>query len=367
MMNCIASLVGAASRNGWRLRAVRATLLPGLVTLALAGCGGAESGASTEAAPGIVKTLERGPMMLKLTTSAESITTAETLTLTLSATLEDGYAVEFPVYPEVKDPAPAEAASFASAGYDDAAPVLGEDGKVTRSRRYQLEPFLDGTYTIPSLSVSFWKEVEGEDQKSTADTEPVAITVSSVITAGNAPELMEIAGPVEVENPVPWGRYALIGLCLAAIGAGAWWYKFVRVVPGPPPAPLIRPHVRALEALEAIQREKLVEKGMYKEYYIRVSDVLRHYMEEQFQLRAPERTTEEFLSELQHNAVLGLQEQLLLRAFLRHCDLVKFAKAEPTSEEIRETYQTCERFIVDSEAAHRAAMKAAQAAITAEA
>ena len=82
----------------------------------------------------------------------------------------------------------------------------------------------------------------------------------------------------------------------------------------------------------------------------------------------PERTTEEFLSELQHNAVLGLQEQLLLRAFLRHCDLVKFAKAEPTSEEIRETFQTCQKFIIDSEAAHRAAMKAvAQAAAPAEA
>jgi hypothetical protein len=137
-------------------------------------------------------------------------------------------------------------------------------------------------------------------------------------------------------------------------------------VPGPPPPPPVPPHVRALEALETIQREKLVEKGMYKEYYIRVSDVLRHYMEEQFQLRAPERTTEEFLAEIQHNAVLGLQEQLLLRAFLRHCDLVKFAKAEPTSEEIRETYQTCEKFIIDSEAAHRAATKAvAQAALTA--
>lgn len=365
MMNWIASKLGAAPGNGWRLRAVNAVLLPGLVLLALAGCGGAESGTAPDAARGIEKTLEHGPLTLKLTTSAESITTAETLTLTLSATLQDGYTVEFPAYPEAKDPATAEVASFAPVDYDDAAPVLGEDGKVTRSRSYQLEPFLDGVYTIPSLSVSFWKEVEGEDQKSAADTEPVSIKVSSVITTGEAPGMMEIAGPVAVENPVPWGRYALICLCLAAIAVAAWWYKFIRVVPGPPPPLPIPPHVRALEALEAIQREKLVEKGLYKEYYIRVSDVLRHYMEDQFQLRAPERTTEEFLSELQHNAVLGLQEQLLLRAFLRHCDLVKFAKAEPTSEEIRETYQTCEKFIVDSEAAHRAAMKAAQAAATA--
>ena len=131
-------------------------------------------------------------------------------------------------------------------------------------------------------------------------------------------------------------------------------------------APLDKALKSVNSTAKGLQSElKLVEKGLYKDYYIRVSDVLRHYMEEEFQLRAPERTTEEFLAELQHNAVLGLQEQLLLRAFLRHCDLVKFAKAEPSSEEIRETFQTCEKFIIDSEAAHRAAKKAAAQAATA--
>ncbi len=346
----------------------------GLSALTMSGCGGGETKNASEVPKGVEKVLERGPMKLTLTTSADSISTAETLTLTLAATLDDGYTVEFPTYPEPAKPAPtapelpapAVPAEFTPAGYDDAAPVLGDDGKVTRTRSYRLEPFLDGAYTIPPLSVTFWKEVEGEDQKSTAETESVTIKVRSVIAAGETPGVMEIAGPLSVENPVPWGRYGALLLLLAAAAAVAYWYKFVRVVPGPPPAPPIPPHVRALAALEAIQREKLVESGLYKEYYIRVSDVLRHYMEDQFQLRAPERTTEEFLAEIQHNAMLGLQEQLLLRAFLRHCDLVKFAKAEPSPEEIRETYQTCEKFIIDSEAAHRAATKAAaQAALTA--
>ncbi|MBL7644698.1 MAG: hypothetical protein JNK74_00775 [Candidatus Hydrogenedentes bacterium] len=315
-------------------------------------------------------------MTLTLQTSAESISTAESLALTLSATTDDGYSVEFPIYPEQEKaeaaspeiPAPDLPSEFASASYEDAPPVLGDDGKVHRSRTYRLEPFLDGTYTIPSLSVSFWKEVEGDDEKSTAETEPVSITVTSVIAPSAQPGIMDIVGPVAVRSPRPWALYiALVLLIAAALGA-LYWYRCVRVVPGPPPPAPIPPHLRALEALDAIEREKLVEKGLYKEYYIRVSDALRRYMEDQFQLRAPERTTEEFLSELQHNAVLGLQEQLLLRAFLRHCDLVKFAKAEPTSEEIRDTFQSCRKFIIDSEAAHRAAMKAvAQAAAAAEA
>ncbi len=373
MMATPVSMFRVCTVSHWTVRTVTAILLAVFSVLALTGCGGAVEKAP-ESRSGVEKVIERGPMKLTLTTSADSISTAETLTLTLAATLDDGYTVEFPTYPEPAKPAPttpelpapAVPAEFTPASYEDAAPVLGEDAKVTRSRSYRLEPFLDGTYTIPSLPVTFWKEVEGEDQKSTAETEPVTIKVSSVIAAGETPGVMEIAGPVSVENPVPWGRYGALFLLLAAAAGAAYWYKFIRVVPSPPPPLPIPPHVRALEALEAIEREKLVEKGLYKEYYIRVSDVLRHYMEEQFQLRAPERTTEEFLAEIQHNAVLGLQEQLLLRAFLRHCDLVKFAKAEPSPEEIRETYQTCEKFIIDSEAAHRAATKAvAQAALTA--
>ena len=340
-------------------------------SVALAGCGGAAE-VAPETPKGVEKVIERGPMALTLQTSAETISTAETLSLTLSATLEDGHSVAFPEYPAPATPeAPAPEAApdtvppeFTSAGYEDAAPVLGEDGRVTRSRTYRLDPFLAGSYTIPPLSVGFWKEVEGEDKKSTVETEPVSISVASVIPANAAPGVMDIAGPVSVQDPIPWLTYGILLVLLAIAAGAAYWYKFVRVVPGPPPPLPVPPHVRALEALEAIQREKLVEKGLYKEYYIRVSDVLRHYMEDEFQLRAPERTTEEFLAEIQHNAVLGLQEQLLLRSFLRHCDLVKFAKAEPSSEEIRETFQTCEKFVIDSEAAHRA-LKAAAARIAA--
>lgn len=340
-----------------------------LAVAALTGC--PEGAPSDSVAPvGIEEVIERGPLHLKVSTSAETITTAETLALRLTATVDDGYTVEFPPYPEGNnaaaetteaDPAAEEQPHFSVANIEDLPPVLGEDGHVTRTRIYHLEPFLDGTYPIPPLPVAYWKEVEGEDQKSTAETKAIEISVASVLAPSAPPEVQAIVGPVEVSDPFPWLRWVLILMALILVAAAAWWYKFVRQVPGPPPAPPVPPHLRALEALDTLQREQLVEKGEYKTYYIRVSDILRHYMEDQFQLRAPERTTEEFLAEIQHNAVLGLQEQLLLRAFLRHCDLVKFARAEPSSDEIRETFTTCRQFIIDSEAAHRAAQAVATA------
>lgn len=340
-------------------RGPRAAAWCAVACVLIAGCGSGESGGAGGTAPreeGVSAEYARGPVEVVLRASADTITTADTLAVTLEVTAEEGYSVKLPAYPEPEeadDPAgPAEPA-FTLAGYEDAAPDLLDDGRVTRRRTFELEPFLAGDYTVPPLAVSFWAEGAEAEAKNLIETEPLPVTVSSVIAPGEDPSPKDIAGPVALREPPPWGLYALIALIAIAAAIGAWWYWFRYTPPGPPPAPVVPPHQRALEALESIRRSNLVEQGRYKEYYIRVSGVLRRYMEEQFQLRAPERTTEEFLDDLQHNAVLGLQEQLLLREFLRHCDLVKFARAEPTAEQIRETIETCERFIIDSEAAYR--------------
>jgi hypothetical protein len=362
---CCVNPMHLRGMRGWAFGCVLVML-----SALLAGCGAGEPEGTT-ADPGITKSLERGPIALVMQTDKSGLNTSETLSLTLRATVDDGYSVAFPDYPappaDVPDTgsetADAEGpAAFSVLTQEDLPPDLLPDGRVTRGRVYTLEPFLEGSYEIPPLQVTFWKEEEGSDAKSTVDTEPIVIAVASVIPPGEAPEMKDIAGPVALREPAPWGRYVIIFLLLAALAAAGYWYWFRYTPPGPPPAPPVPPHQRALEALDAVKRLRLVEQGLYKEYYIRVSDVLRHYMEEQFQLRAPERTTEEFLDDLQHNAILGLQEQLLLREFLRHCDLVKFARVEPTSQQISDTFTTCERFIIDSNAAFQAARRQAEPA-----
>ena len=73
-----------------------------IAAFALAGC---PKGATLEsvAPTGIEEIIEQGPLHLKVSTSAETITTAETLALRLTATVDDGYTVEFPPYPEAVD------------------------------------------------------------------------------------------------------------------------------------------------------------------------------------------------------------------------------------------------------------------------
>jgi hypothetical protein len=73
--------------------------------------------------------------------------------------------------------------------------------------------------------------------------------------------------------------------------------------------------------------------------------VVRTYLEERFELHAPDRTTEEFLAELRSGSTLRPDHKALLEEFLSRCDLVKFARFEPTQDELRALLDAALRFI----------------------
>jgi hypothetical protein len=80
-----------------------------------------------------------------------------------------------------------------------------------------------------------------------------------------------------------------------------------------------------------------------------VSDALRVYLEERFDFHAPDRTTEEFLTELQGtNRLIDLQKESL-GGFLQSCDLVKFARFEPPEESLRELHQNALRLVDETQ------------------
>ncbi|NIP95469.1 MAG: hypothetical protein GWO24_19305 [Akkermansiaceae bacterium] len=94
--------------------------------------------------------------------------------------------------------------------------------------------------------------------------------------------------------------------------------------------------------------EDLPGKGEMKPFYQRISDILRHYIENRFGLHAPERTTEEFLGELGSGQALDPAHKPLLGKFLSHCDLVKFAEYQPSRDDIQSTFDSCKDFILET-------------------
>lgn len=116
-----------------------------------------------------------------------------------------------------------------------------------------------------------------------------------------------------------------------------------------PEAPVIDVplHERVLAALEALGRERLWQQGEHKAYQSRLTDLLRGYVEERFQVPALERTTEELLHELRVSP-LSTEQQNLLGNMLRLADMVKFAKALPTPQENEQMMSSALRFVRDT-------------------
>jgi len=114
----------------------------------------------------------------------------------------------------------------------------------------------------------------------------------------------------------------------------------------PSPLPFVTPpHVRAREKLHAA----LALLGQPRAFCILVSDTVRVYLEERFSFHAPERTTEEFLRELQATDLLAPDQKQSLGDFLSVCDMVKFARYEPGPPELHALHDSAVRLIDETE------------------
>ncbi len=115
-----------------------------------------------------------------------------------------------------------------------------------------------------------------------------------------------------------------------------------------PVAPVLPPHVMALQRLEALRAQNLPAAGKVKEYYSILSDIVRRYLEDSLLLRAPEMTTEEFLFSLRYSTALTSAHKGSLKDFLESCDLVKFAKYHSSAEEMEHSFCLAKKLIEET-------------------
>ncbi len=158
-------------------------------------------------------------------------------------------------------------------------------------------------------------------------------------------DIREVKPPVEIPSGWLWVWVVLGVLAVAAI---AWWaWRRLRKVATEPKVEIIvPPHVRAYDRLRAAL--ELIHQP--EPFCVAVSAALRTYLEERFDFCAPERTTDEFLVELQETPLLGLQQKRSLAGFLEQCDLVKFAREEPDHEALRALYNAAFTLVRETQA-----------------
>ena len=286
----------------------------------------------------IDKLYERGPLTAHVRLDKSTITIAETINLELEAAIEPGYELQMPKVDRVLE-------NFGIVDWDNPGNKLDENNNIVSTYRYRLEPFLSGSYAIPAFTFEF-SDVNGvEEKKYELTTEPIDIEVTSLL-GDQRSELViaDIEDVVEMPKATSYLWLWVIGSAILITAVGLWLYlrrkrysKLIRIFK---PA-----HEIAYERLRLLVKDDLINSGEIKEFYERISNILRHYIEHRFDLRAPERTTEEFLIDLQWTDVLSAPDKENLGEFLRHCDLVKFAKYNPTNEQIQQTFDLVKDFI----------------------
>ena len=170
---------------------------------------------------------------------------------------------------------------------------------------------------------------------------PAPTTTNSI--AGTN-ELRDIKAPVEIPSGWAWLWWTLGALALVAASVAAWRHwrnKRTQIAT----EKILPPHERARLKLRAAP----LLIGDPRAFCILVADTIRLYLEERFDLHAPERTTEEFLYELQSSPVLTAAHKEALGEFLTQCDLVKFARHEPMQTELETLLDFANRLINETE------------------
>lgn len=218
-----------------------------------------------------------------------------------------------------------------------------------------------GQLSFPSLDLEV---VDAAGGVTAVATEAVAVAVESV-GRDESGGIRDIKGPLAIPfaavTLLPW-LAALAALAAAAV----WLYRRRRRRTRPAaPAPAVPPrpaHEVALEALDALEAARLLERGEIKTYHVRLSDILRVYVEGRFGVDAMEMTTGEVVDALRGtDAGGGVAADL--RRLLDRCDLVKFAKLRPAVPACRELAPLARSVVA---AARVEPVPAAPAAIPAE-
>ncbi|MFV0583753.1 MAG: hypothetical protein ACK5N4_17100 [Parabacteroides gordonii] len=203
--------------------------------------------------------------------------------------------------------------------------------------------FDSSLYLLPPFKV-----IDGVD---TIYSNQIALKVSTIPVNVDKPEefydIKEIWKPPFVladYYPIIYG----VLLALFLICVIAYIIKRLRnkqsLIPFKKPEPKLPPHEQAIKELDEIKQQKLWQQGRNKEYYTLVTETLRRYIVERFNINAMEMTSGEILDILRkdHEADSVYEN---LKQILNLSDYVKFAKMNPLPSENEQSLSNAYLFI----------------------
>jgi hypothetical protein len=209
------------------------------------------------------------------------------------------------------------------------------DGRIKFESRYLVTSFDSGRYAVPPV----YAEVSDASgiRRFYSDYSFLEVNRVKIAPQDTASKIFDIIGPYKA--PVTFGEILPWLLLAAAAGLVIWGalilYRRLRkhkIVPEE--VIIIEPaHIIAFRDLDKLKEEQLWQKGEIKQYYSRLTEIVRLYLENRFKVYSLEMTTSETLEELLKTGFKKDESYSRLKSVLNGADLVKFAKYKPDPSE----------------------------------
>lgn len=257
----------------------------------------------------------------------------------LRFSIPSNYQAQWPVVPDTL-----QGVDFITKGTVDT--LKSNDASIfTREQKLTLTAFDSGYYVITPITFKYHKP--GDTATYIAETKPLLLTVN-LIPVDTTKAIRDIKGPIEVG--ITWQEIALYAGIAFAFIAVVWLIIYLarrkKVIPVEIKEEKIkRPaHEIALEKLQQLQEAKLWQQGNIKQYYTGISDTVREYISNRWNIDAMERTTDELMHSSFIQRVSG-ETYNRIKSLLTISDLAKFAKYTPIASENEQTMSDAFAFV----------------------
>ena len=233
-----------------------------------------------------------------------------------------------------------------------AADTLRDGGKYRLVKEYYLTQFDEGKYTIPSQKI----RINNKDYF----TDSLLVEVHTVAIDTLKQPLYDIKPIQDVKKPfTSYGWILTIIAAVLLLLIVAFVYSvFIRKKKFPflQTQKKLPPFDRAIQDLKELQNSKYLIQSQHKEYYTRLTDIVKAYLEEEVHILAKESTTDELLTKinlLQEKGKLNLNQETItnLKRVLQTADLVKFAKNKPSDDNAEYDRETIENVVIKTKEA----------------
>lgn len=267
--------------------------------------------------------------------------TNDTILYTVTVDKDERLAVEIPQF----------GANIAGLRVTDAGqgPTRQAAGRQITSYWYKMRADISGVYLLPAVEIPYarpeWYQNDGNTEELlTAKTAEIFLEVDSRIADGGSLVLRELKPLPRVQSEIPW-LWIIIAVVVLFAVCGVWFMRRRQREE----VTVIRPaHEIAYDGLAALVDIALSDEAAQRNFFFRLSAVLREYLENRFGINATDMTTEEVSRVLLNITELDDPHKRASLNMLRSYDRVKYAGLLLERENGNTDVSEVKRFVDDT-------------------